>query len=190
MMAVPDELITGQAFGELFRSFEYTAQRLEGRGQYNDPEERDALQRFFGGQSEDPDYVASRDHWLKGTIKPAVEAGKTFQRVRLVGDPLTDYQRFGLSNCRDNVAAGEDIRYLSRDQANRLDLPDHDFWLFDGRLAMLWFTHDNRLLGAQWVADPAVAKLHERWLDVALGAATPYAEFLAEDPSRERPGTR
>jgi hypothetical protein len=183
-------LITGEEFGQLFQSFKYTARRLEGRGRYNDPEEEVALQRFLNGQAEDQEYVADRDYWLDGTVRPAVAAGKIFQRVRLVADPLTQYQRFGLRNCRDNVAAGEDIRYLTRAEANRLDLPDHDYWLFDGQLAMLWFTHDDRLLGAQWVADQEVTQQHEQWLNTALNAAAPYGEFLAADPSRDRPGVR
>lgn len=182
------ELITGLAFGELFRTFEHTALRLEGRGRYNESSEAAALQRFLGGQAEDPEYTASRASWLEDTIKPAVAAGKSFQRVRLVADPPTEYQRFGLRNCRDNVAAGEDMRYLTRPEADRLDLPDHDFWLFDGtRLVMLWFTPDSRLLGGQLVENPAMAHQHESWLKLALSAATPYAEFLSEDPSRALP---
>lgn len=183
-----DLLITGPAFGELFRSFERTAQRLEGRGQYNEPSEAGALQRFLGGQAEDPEYTASRSAWLVDTVAEAVKAGKTFQRVRVVAEPPTEYQRFGLRNCRDNVAAGEDMRYLTRPEADRLDLPDHDFWLFDGeRLVLLWFTSGNRLLGGQAVSDPAAVDQHQRWLSAALDAATPYADFLAKDPSLVRP---
>ena len=177
-------LITGPAFGELFRTFEHTAQRLEGRGRYNEPSEAAALQRFLGGQAEDPEYTASRASWLVGTVADAVKAGKTFQRVRLVADPPTEYQRFGLRNCRDNVAAGEDMRYLTRPEADQLDLPDHDFWLFDhSRLVLLWFTPDSRLLGGQEVADEAAVDQHKLWLSSALDAATPYEEFLAADPS-------
>ena len=180
---MPSELITGPAFGQLFRTFEHTAQRLEGRGRYNELSEAAALQRFLDGQTEDPEYVASRSGWLEETIKPAVAAGKRFQRVRLVADPPTDYQRFGLRNCRDNVAAGEDMRYLTRPDADRLDLPDHDFWLFDDkRLVLLWFTPNNRLLGGQVVADEDVVDQHRHWLSVALDAATHYEDFLAADP--------
>lgn len=182
------ELITGAGFGELFRSFQRRARRLEGRRRYNEPSEQAALARFLGGQAKDPAYTAARSGWLQGTIQAAARDGRRFERVRVVDDPLTDYQRFGLRNCRDNAAAGEDMRYLDRARAIQLDLPDHDFWLFDDeRLALLWFTPDGRLLGAQVTQETALIRQHAHWLDVAQKEATPYADYLAEDPARELP---
>ena len=182
------DLITGDAFGELFRSFQLTARRLEGRRRYVEASEQEALARFLGGQAKDPAYTAARAGWLNDTVRRAAEAGKRFERVRIVDEPLTDYQRFGLRNSRDNVAAGEDVRYLDRARAIELDLPDHDFWLFDDeRLALLWFTPDGRLLGAQVTREAALVRQHKHWLDVAQKEATLYAEFLAADPSRELP---
>ncbi len=182
------ELITGEAFGQLFRSFRHSARRLETRDRYGDPDEDEALARYLAGNPDDPDYLASRDHWLHGTVGNAVAAGRRFARVRVVPEPLTPYLRFGLYHCQFNVEAGEDIRYLERDRANALDLPDHDFWLFDReRLAMLWFTDDDRLLGAQLVTEPAVVHQHARWLDVATAHATPYRDYLGAAPARARP---
>lgn len=183
------DLITGDAFGQLFRNFQHSARRLETRDRYRDPEEDDALARFLAGSPEDPGYLASRDHWLNRTIRVAVDAGQRFARVRVVPEPLPPYLRFGMYHCYFNVDAGEDIRYLDRDLANALDLPGHDFWLFDDeRLALLWFTTDDRLLGAQIVTDPAVVRQHAGWLDLAEAHATPYSDFLAAAPARARPG--
>jgi hypothetical protein len=59
--------------------------------------------------------------------------------VRVVPEPPTEYLRFGLWLAQFNAGAGEDVRYLTRDQANRLDLPAHDFWVLDAeRLALLY----------------------------------------------------
>ena len=92
------------------------------------------------------------------------------------------------SNLAFNVDAGEDIRYLARDRGNALELPGHDFWLFDDeRLALLWFTTDDRLLGAQISTEPAVVRQHTRWLDLAEAHATPYRDYLAADPARAMP---
>ncbi len=103
-------------------------------------------------------------------------------------EPLTPYLRFDLYHCRFNVDAGEDIRYLACDRANELDLPGHDFWLFDHeRLALLWFTTDDRLLGAQLVTETTVVRQHERWLDLAEAHATAYRDYLAAAPSRAMP---
>jgi hypothetical protein len=48
-----------------------------------------------------------------------------------VSIPLTDYSRFGLWASQFTVEAGEDIRYVARDNAT--GLPDHDYRMFDSR---------------------------------------------------------
>jgi hypothetical protein len=185
---VTADLITGTAFGALFTCFDRSAQRLETRAQYRDAEESAALALFLAGSPDDPDYVASRNYWLDGTIRVGRDAGKSFARVRVVTDPLTPYQRFGLHHGRHNVAAGEDIRYLEQDRAVELHLPAHDYWLFDEtRLALLWFSADDRLLGAQLITEPTVVRQHAAWLALAFANSTPYQEFLAAGPGRDRP---
>jgi hypothetical protein len=77
-----------------------------------------------------------------------------------------------------NRAAGEDIRYLPRQQADTLDLPGHDFWLFDSTLlAVLHFDGDDQLLGAEVVADPATVVQHCYWRDVAWHHAVPRERY-------------
>src|SRR5262249_1723673 len=113
---------------------------------------------------------------------------QAFERVRVVPEPLTEYLRFGRWLAAFKARAGEDVRYVGRSEAYTLDLPAHDFWLFDGeRLALLYFTADDRLLGAELVTQRSMVARHERWLDLAQEAATPYREYLAADPSRDQP---
>ena len=91
-------------------------------------------------------------------------------------------------SARRNVEAGEDIRFLSRSVANGLDLPDHDFWVFDSiRMVELRFTADGRPLGHDLVTDPAIVARHSRWLERAFAEATPWVDYVAEDPTRELP---
>jgi len=105
-----------------------------------------------------------------------------------VSEPLAEYVRYALRGTRQTVEAGEDVRYLPRARANELDLPDHDFWLFDdARLALLHFTADDRPLGAALVTEPDMVEQHRAWLELAAEHTIPYAEFLAQDPSREYP---
>ena len=106
----------------------------------------------------------------------------------MVPERLTEYLRFELWLAQFNVGAGEDVRYLTQDQANPLDLPAHDFWVLDGeRLALLYFTADDRLLGAELITDLVVVARHERWMDQAHPAGIPYRDYLAADPGRDRP---
>lgn len=183
-------LLTGDAFDALFRRFERTAQRLETRDSYAVSREVDAVAAFNCGQWDEAAFRAERQTFL-ASVRDATAAGRRRQRVRVVPDPLTDYLRFELRISRDNVWAGEDIRYLNRQEADHIGLPDHDFWLFDGeRLALMYFTADDHLLGAQVVTDPSVVAQHAQWLALAAQHATPYVDYLAADPTREYPATR
>jgi hypothetical protein len=182
-----NHLITGEAFGRLFTSFQRTARRLEARDHYEIAEEEDQVGRFTAGQLAEAEHRAYMADWM-GMVQSASTAGKRFERVRIVPAILTDYLRLELRGNRYNAEAGEDVRYLERDRANTLDLPDHDFWLFDDeRLALQYFTASGRPLGALVITEPDAVAQHALWLERAWAAAIPYADYLAEDPGREHP---
>lgn len=105
------------------------------------------------------------DDWL-GLIRRLTAEGRRITRVRVVTVPLTDYSRFGVFCSAHTNAAGEDIRYLPRDEAG--ELPDHDFWLFDSRkLVRQHFDDDDKFLGAEIVTDPAAVVQANYWRDAA-----------------------
>jgi hypothetical protein len=179
------ELRSGSAFTQLFGTVARSARRLESRDRYGG--DREPLQRWLAGEIDEPEPSGVRAAWL-AQVRATTATGGRYERVRIVPEPPTDYQRFALRSCRQNVEAGEDIRYLRRERANQLDLPAHDFWLFDGeRLALMYFTADDRLVGAHLIIQPAVVRQHEQWFELACAEATPYHDYLAEDPSREQP---
>jgi Family of unknown function (DUF6879) len=90
-------------------------------------------------------------------------------------------RRFGLWASQFTNAAGEDIRYVARDEANDAGLPNHDYWLFDSRkLARMHFGEDNRFLGAEIVEDPAVIVEHNYWRDAAWHCAVRRDDFGTE----------
>lgn len=112
-------------------------------------------------------------------IRQATAEGRRFARVRVVSLPLSDYSRFGIFCSRHTNAAGEDIRYLTRDQAT--DLPDYDYWLFDSRkLVRMHFGDDMTFLGGEVVTDPAVVVQHSYWRDAAWHRAVRRDDFAAE----------
>jgi hypothetical protein len=111
-------------------------------------------------------------------VRAATSAGRRFARVRVVARPMTAYQRFSHALAEHNNRAGEDIRYLARDQAEAAGLPDHDYWLFDSRkLAIMHFAEDDQFQGAEIIEDPAVIVQHNYWRDVAWHRATRRDDF-------------
>ncbi len=169
-------MLVGEEFRRLLLSFEHTAFRLEGRDNYSAPGERESMRRFLDGE---PDEFASRRPWLD-MVKAVTVEGRRFLRVRVVSVPLTDYSRWGLWCAQFANAAGEDIRYLRRDQAEAAGLPGGDWWLLDSRtLALMHYDDADRFVGAEVVADPAVVVQHCYWRDAAWRHAMARDQFAA-----------
>jgi hypothetical protein len=95
--------------------------------------------------------------------------------------PLTDYSRFGLWSAQFTNGAGEDIRYLTREQAQVEGLPPRDYRLFDScTLVRLHFGDDDGFLGGEVSEDPAVIVQHNYWRDAAWHEALRRDDFAAE----------
>jgi hypothetical protein len=157
--------------------FEHTAFRLEVRDRYDAPYENESLRKFLAGEQDDLLWMQS---WLV-MLRDLTAPGRRFARVRVVSMPLTDYSRFGVWCAQFTNAAGEDIRYLTRDQAQAEGLPAHDYWLFDSRiLVQLHFDDEDRFLGGEVIEDPAVIVQHNYWRDAAWHKAVRRDDFAAE----------
>jgi hypothetical protein len=112
-------------------------------------------------------------------IRAATAEGRRFARVRVVSVPLTTYSRFGVYCSQYTIEAGEDIRYLPRDQAH--DLPDYDYWLFDSRkLVKMHFDGDENFLGGEVIEDLAEVVQHNYWRDAAWHKAVRREDFATE----------
>lgn len=119
------------------------------------------------------------EDWLS-VVRRATAEGRLFSRVRVVSFPLTDYTRFGMWVAGYTREAGDDIRYLARDQA--AELPDYDYWLFDSRtLVKMHFTDDDQFTGAEVIDDPAEIVRHNHWRDLARHRAIDLGEFVAQN---------
>jgi hypothetical protein len=164
-------VIPGPEFAELFATFERSAWRLETHPVYDVDEERPAFQRFCDTDELDVGYLAD---WLAG-VSAATDAGKQFERMRVLTDPPTDYQRFEMAVAVHNAAAGEDIHILSDRTARSLGLPElRDFWIFDDRrVAVLHFSPTGRLLTAEIRDDPDTLTRHLAWKALAWEHAEP-----------------
>jgi Family of unknown function (DUF6879) len=103
--------------------------------------------------------------------------------VRVVTEPLTEDARYLLHIARLNVAAGDEIRYLSRQRARELELglPDEDYWIFDATTAaIIHFDVEDRPVDQELIDDPAevVRRLH--WFDAAWHHSISREEFAAK----------
>lgn len=162
-------LISGARFDELFRTFHSTAFRLETQGVYREASEEEPLRRFVEGEPPD-------DSWIKSwtdNVRRATAEGRRFQRVRIVTEPLTTYLRFELDLAlRVNLPAGEEIRYLSRSEADELGLPGNtDFWMFDDTRAGVMHFGDRGMLGLEMIARNDIIEQYRIWKEVAWSAA-------------------
>lgn len=173
------ELLTGADFDALFTSFDRTAVRLEARDQYQIHGEQEPFRRWLAGE---PDDLAWFRPWLD-MVAGRTARGLSFERVRVVPEPLTDYLRWELWGCQFNVEAGEQISYLPREQADELGLPRLDYWLFDNeRVALLHFADNDELLGAEIITDESELERYRSWWTVAHGAARPYPDYVKSQP--------
>jgi hypothetical protein len=157
--------LTADAFGARFGDlFEHTAWRLETLDYY----ETTQYARWRAGEP------VERGGW------DALLQVKSVARVHVVPEVLTGYLEFEIAFYRDSVAAGEDIRLIPAADAQRLELPELDFWIFDDReVAIMRYDAAGVHLGADLVTKPQFVAQCRLWRDLASEHATPLLEFLA-----------
>ena len=138
-------MLTDEEFYALLRDFKRTAFHLEMRDSYGLDSEEGPFQRFLRGE---PDDYAWHAPWLE-IVRAATAAGKEVTRARIVTVPHSAYTRWSLANAPLNIEAGEDIRWLPRQDAGNVDLPAQDFWLLDDE-RVIWtpFDAEGRYLGS------------------------------------------
>ncbi|WP_406482948.1 DUF6879 family protein [Streptomyces sp. NBC_01615] len=176
-------IIDLDAFGQLFERFEHTAWRLETRRRYASDEATDTWAQFVRGETPTWDLTTP---WSV-TIREKTAGGARVGRVRIVDDPATQGQRYLLAYAEKNTALGEDIRNLSRAEADRLSLPAEDFWIFDSRLvALLRFDADDNFTDVELITEPAEVVRYAMVRDAAMHHAVPYEEFAADMSTREQ----
>jgi hypothetical protein len=170
------ESVTSAEFDELFTRFEHTAYRLETLQQYDVSYEEESYAVFLAGHPAPTD--AAKNEWTN-MIAAAASSGKSFRRVHIINEPLSDYLRYEIGwSYGPNVQAGEDVRILVG-QPGPLGLPGRDYWLFDSRdLWVMEYDDEGRFIYAERIDDPAVIVEHCYWRDKALHLSTPYGDYI------------
>lgn len=164
-------------FAALFTDFEHTAYRLEALQTYGVGYEDQSFRAFVDGRPLTTD--RARDDWT-GMIRAAVAAGKVFQRVHVVREPLTDYLRYELAWWYGpNTDAGDDIRILVAQPDTWPTLPRHDYWLFDSsHLWIMEYADDGAFRWMEQIDNPAMIVRYSYWRDAALHMAVPYRDYM------------
>lgn len=170
-------LIPFNEITHLFAEFEHTAWRLETRRGYASDRQGARFQEFARGIMPEPE----PDHPWNVNVRQRTTEGARFSRVRIIDEPPTDGQRFLMATAAGNVEAGEDIRVLPRSEAERLELPDFDLWLFDSRVLVRMHIDDtDTTTGVEIVDAPAQVLAACRARDAAWPLALPTAEVWAQ----------
>ncbi|HZO66677.1 MAG TPA: hypothetical protein VFB74_16905 [Kribbellaceae bacterium] len=170
------ELLQGDMFDELFRSFERTAFHLELQDSYHTPEEAGPFDLFLRGERDDFGWHQS---WLQ-LVQRATQAGKRITRARVVSVPHHDYTRWGLTVAPLNIEAGEDIRWLPRHLAADLALTTDDYWLFDdNRVVFTIFEPGGRFGGGAQTVDPVIVEHCRRARDLVWARAIPHHQYVS-----------
>ncbi|WP_199830081.1 DUF6879 family protein [Streptomyces viridochromogenes] len=161
-------------FEELFHDCQRTAVHLEMRDAYmkSDP----AFIDWQAGVVLDP---AERWADWHAIVTEAASRGVEVRRARVVSTPVSEYIRFEYDVTDGlNIAAGEDVRWLSRRSATDIALPGNDFWLFDSSLVLVnHFDGDGENMEVELTDAPEVVKLCESAFEAVWRRGTPHAEF-------------
>ncbi len=114
-----------------------------------------------------------------GLVGAAIRRGATVRRARIVSEPASEYIKFEYEvTPAANLAAGEQVRWLSRQKASDLALPGNDFWLFDDTTVLFnHFGGDGTATGRELRTEPSVARLCSSAFEAVWDRAVPHGEY-------------
>ncbi|TJZ50366.1 hypothetical protein FCH28_24150 [Streptomyces piniterrae] len=167
--------LDGEGWRRLFDAFEREAWRFEAQPTYTMPREQENVARFRRGEEKPADHNVRWHERVRGYV----ESGRRIGRVRVVRQPLTDYQRYQFAwGIPGNIAAGEDIRILDVTREDYgLPLSGRDWWMFDEtRIAHLNFRPDGTQINREAYEGSPVP--YREWKGIALEHAVPFEEYV------------
>ena len=172
------------------QSFTRSAWRLEALPQYNP--RTDASFRHFveTGEVLPLKDRPGKQEWM-GLVGEALAQGKRIARVRIIGWPLADGERWELAVFGENAEAGEDVRIADRTAHPELAELDRDFWLLDDETdhpvaQLMTYDPDGQYVSREVTSDPAVIARCRAQRDLALARSVDLKEFLLEASERLR----
>lgn len=177
-------LIPPHEFSIPAHRFRYSAFRLETLQDYDGSGEDEEIAAFLAGRPRPP-LDPEHEQWAS-VLRDHRRSGRVVQRVHVVTEPVSDYARWELTwGYAPSVEAGEDIRIIPvrGGEGWPLDVPQHDFWLFDAcELYDMHYDPGGMWLGVEPVTDPARVAAACHWRDAALHHAVAWRRYMQARP--------
>ncbi|MEU4170448.1 DUF6879 family protein [Streptomyces sp. NPDC026665] len=165
-------------FAELLADCRRSAVHLETRDVYGVVEEDEDFASWRAGHRYDH---ADRASWWNGfhdAVADAVGRGVVMRRARVVSEPVGEYIRYEHACTPQNLAAGEEVRWLPRRLASDLLLPGNDLWIFDDRaIRFSLFGGDGRFVSDVMEHRADVVKRHAEAFEAVWDRAIPHADY-------------
>lgn len=144
------ELLDPAQLGQVLDAADRDVFRWETLPAYEVASDGSDYRRYLDGEKE-PTWER-KQRWLD-TLRSWAEQGKTRRRVRVIHDPITDYERYECEwGYALNAGAGELIRVIDLAETQLPRELEDDFWLVDGHDVVLmhyepsgWFNGASRL---------------------------------------------
>lgn len=114
--------------------------------------------------------------WLN-QVRTEVAAGRRLRRVRVVSEPLSEYQRTLFDISHFGVDAGEELRWLPRRLVSGLPLPGNDTFVMDDLVMFNVHGGNDEQVEIQLDRDPDLVEFCRNAFESAWDLATPHHEY-------------
>lgn len=148
---------------------------LETRDAYGTETELPYLAKWRRGEPDDLAWCG----WYFDMLRGHRAAGRRCRRLRVVSEPLSEYQRWAASLVGEFVDAGEENRYVPRPLLTDVWLPGSgDFYVFDDALVLyLHYAGAGTNTVCEVTDDPGVARACRDAFEDVWKLAEPFAEY-------------
>ncbi len=163
---------------QLCRGIKKSFVHFETRDSYGTETEQPHWAKWRRGE---PDDFAWLEWWLE-MLRGHRAAGRTCRRLRVVSEPVSEYQRWVLSHAERFVEAGEDISYVPRPRLATVCLPGSgDFYVFDDELVLfLHYAGSGLNTAFEITEDPQMVRTCREAFETVWELAVPFRDYRPE----------
>ncbi|MFE6156255.1 DUF6879 family protein [Streptomyces sp. NPDC057889] len=165
-------------FADLLANCRRSAVHLETRDVYGVAEEDEDFKAWRAGRRYELDDRGAWWNSFHDSVADAVSRGVVMRRARVVAEPVSEYISYEHSCTPQNLAAGEDVRWLPRRLASDLLLPGNDLWIFDDRLIRFsLFAGNGRFVSDVLEDADDIVKRHAEAFEAIWERSIPHADY-------------